>query len=200
LGFAVFLCSAKTARTPVAVAAEIGDMASSTHLIIFAGLLLAMLMVTFRPSSSMSSRRMEQRWSAVEVQRHWQARWAVGAPPSVVSTAAHSAAATAPPPATATTAAATAATAAAATATATATATEEGAAAALHQSAEAERAIQIALAEPIPPRGDGRRGGLDHEANMRKESDTVRKIPAEVCRSGGPIRQSCHRRRRWARR
>ena len=48
-----------------------------------------------------------------------------------------------------------------------------------HQSAEARRAIAMALAEPIPPTGDGRRGGYDHQANVQKESDTVRHMLAQ---------------------
>ena len=35
-----------------------------------------------------------------------------------------------------------------------------------YQSAEARRAIALALAEPVPEKGDGRRGGLDHQENM----------------------------------
>ena len=53
------------------------------------------------------------------------------------------------------------------------------AAASSYQSAEARRAISLATAEPVPARGDGRRGGLDHEENMRRESDTVRRLLAE---------------------
>jgi len=37
----------------------------------------------------------------------------------------------------------------------------------------------MALAEPIPPTGDGRRGGYDHQANVQKESDTVRHMLAQ---------------------
>ena len=48
-----------------------------------------------------------------------------------------------------------------------------------YQSTEARRAIALALAEPVPEKGDGRRGGLDHQENMRRESDTVRRLLAE---------------------
>ena len=48
-----------------------------------------------------------------------------------------------------------------------------------YQSTEAHRAIALALAEPVPEKGDGRRGGLDHQENMRRESDTVRRLLAE---------------------
>ena len=48
-----------------------------------------------------------------------------------------------------------------------------------YQSTEARRAVALALAEPVPEKGDGRRGGLDHQENMRRESDTVRRLLAE---------------------
>ena len=44
------------------------------------------------------------------------------------------------------------------------------------QAPEARRAVQIALSQPIPAQGDGRRGGYDDQRNVKRESDTVRKL------------------------
>ena len=47
------------------------------------------------------------------------------------------------------------------------------------QSSEARLAVARALAQPIPPRGDGRRGGYDNQQNVKRESATVRSMLAE---------------------
>jgi len=47
------------------------------------------------------------------------------------------------------------------------------------QAPEARRAVEIALSQPIPPKGDGRRGGFDDQRNVKRESDTVRRMLAQ---------------------
>ena len=156
-------------------------VAANGHVrLLITSLIISALMVVFRPISPTPARRVELVRSAAG-QRSWQSRWQVSAPRehgnALSSTAAHlpgasgtndqsaeargplSLASTppdraAPPPSVA-------------------------AAASSYQSAEARRAISLATAEPVPARGDGRRGGLDHEENMRRESDTVRRLLAE---------------------
>ena len=153
--------------------------------LLITSLIISALMVVFRPSSSTPARRVELVRSAAG-QRSWQSRWSVSAPRE------HATSSTAvPPPGAAGTndqsAEARGALSLASTPPATAappprtTSTNVAAAAAAssYQSAEARRAISLAIAEPIPARGDGRRGGLDHEENMRRESDTVRRLLAE---------------------
>ena len=44
------------------------------------------------------------------------------------------------------------------------------------QSAEARAAVQEALRQQIPKKGDGRRGGFDDQTNVKRESDTVRNM------------------------
>ena len=47
------------------------------------------------------------------------------------------------------------------------------------QAPEARRAVEIALSQPIPAKGDGRRGGYDDQRNVKRESDTVRRMLRE---------------------
>lgn len=42
------------------------------------------------------------------------------------------------------------------------------------QAAEARQAVQIALEQLVPAKGDARRGGFDDQRNVKRESDTVR--------------------------
>ena len=42
------------------------------------------------------------------------------------------------------------------------------------QAPEARRAVEAALTQLIPSKGDGRRGGFDDQRNVKRESDTVR--------------------------
>ena len=44
------------------------------------------------------------------------------------------------------------------------------------QAIGAQRAVQVALSQGVPARGDGRRGGYDDYANVKRESDTVRRM------------------------
>ena len=44
------------------------------------------------------------------------------------------------------------------------------------QAPEARRAVEMALSQPIPAKGDGRRGGFDDQRNVKRESDTVRRM------------------------
>ena len=44
------------------------------------------------------------------------------------------------------------------------------------QAPEARRAIETALKKLIPQPGDGRRGGYDNQVNVKRESDTVRRL------------------------
>ena len=114
--------------------------ASGTARLLLASLIISALMVVFRPSSPTPARRVELVRSAAG-QRSWQARWPVSAPREHAnassSTPAH-------PPGSA----------------------AASSYASTYQSAEARRAIALALAEPVPEKGDGRRGGLDHQENM----------------------------------
>ena len=148
--------------------------------LLIASLIISALMVVFRPSSSTPARRVELVRSAAG-QRSWQSRWPVSAPREHASAPSSTAA---PPPGAAGTngqsAGAREALSLASTQPATAAPRRSVAvAASSYQSAEARRAIALAIAEPVPARGDGRRGGLDHEENMRRESDTVRRLLAE---------------------
>ena len=47
------------------------------------------------------------------------------------------------------------------------------------QSKEAAESVRIALSQLIPPPGDGRRGGYDNQVNVKRESDTVRRLLRE---------------------
>lgn len=47
---------------------------------------------------------------------------------------------------------------------------------AVGQAPEARQAIATALTQLIPPKGDGRRGGFDDQRNVKRESDTVRRM------------------------
>ena len=134
-------------------------VAASGHLrLLIASLIISALMVVFRPSSPTPARRVELVRSAAG-QRSWQARWPVSAPRE------HANASSSTPPAIAARAPSVAAAASSYEST--------------YQSTEARRAVALALAEPVPEKGDGRRGGLDHQENMRRESDTVRRLLAE---------------------
>ena len=140
-------------------------VAASGHVrLLIASLIISALMVVFRPSSPTPARRVELVRSAAG-QRSWQARWPVSAPREHAN-ASHGALphASTPP-----------AIAARAPSVAAAASSYES----TYQSTEARRAIALALAEPVPEKGDGRRGGLDHQENMRRESDTVRRLLAE---------------------
>ena len=44
------------------------------------------------------------------------------------------------------------------------------------QSSEARAAVAEALRQHIPEKGDGRRGGFDDQRNVKRESDTVRRM------------------------
>lgn len=44
------------------------------------------------------------------------------------------------------------------------------------QAPEARRAVEVALTQLIPAKGDGRRGGFDDQRNVKRESDTVRRM------------------------
>lgn len=44
------------------------------------------------------------------------------------------------------------------------------------QAPEARRAVAMALTQLIPEKGDGRRGGYDDQRNVKRESDTVRRM------------------------
>lgn len=47
---------------------------------------------------------------------------------------------------------------------------------AIGQATEARRAVATALTQLIPPKGDGRRGGFDDQRNVKRESDTIRRM------------------------
>ena len=47
------------------------------------------------------------------------------------------------------------------------------------QSSEARLAVNAALSQLVPPPGDGRRGGYDNQVNVKRESDTVRRLLRE---------------------
>ena len=170
-------------------------VAASGHVrLLIASLIISALMVVFRPSSPTPARRVELVRSAAG-QRSWQARWPVSAPREHAnassSTPAHRpgyAAANGPSDdargSTEARGASQGALPHASTPPAIAARAPSVAAAAssyesTYQSTEARRAIALALAEPVPEKGDGRRGGLDHQENMRRESDTVRRLLAE---------------------
>ena len=124
--------------------------ASGTARLLLASLIISALMVVFRPSSPTPARRVELVRSAAG-QRGWQARWPVSAPREHAN-ASHGALphASTPP----------------AMARAPSVAAAASSYASTYQSTEARRAIALALAEPVPEKGDGRRGGLDHQENM----------------------------------
>lgn len=44
------------------------------------------------------------------------------------------------------------------------------------QAPEARKAVQQANMQLVPPKGDGRRGGYDDQRNVKRESDTVRRM------------------------
>ena len=155
--------------------------ASGTARLLVASLIISALMVVFRPSSPTPARRVELVRSAAG-QRSWQARWPVSAPREHAnassSTPAHrpgSAAANGPSDdargSTEARGASQGALPHASTPPAIAARAPSVAAAAssyesTYQSTEARRAVALALAEPVPEKGDGRRGGLDHQENM----------------------------------
>ena len=117
----------------------------------------ALLLLAYRSQQHrpvLAPARRVQHVRSSQEQRQWQSRWLRS---SVPTTTAAFRAASPPPPSLSPPPPPTAA----------------------YQSAEAQRAIAMALAEPIPPKGDGRRGGFDHESNVRKESNTVRHMLAQ---------------------
>ena len=125
-------------------------VAASGHVrLLVASLIISALMVVFRPSSPTPARRVELVRSAAG-QRSWQARWPVSAPREHANASHGALPHASTPPAIAARAPSVAAAASSST----------------YQSAEARRAIALALAEPVPEKGDGRRGGLDHQENM----------------------------------
>ena len=125
--------------------------ASGTARLLIASLIISALMVVFRPSSPTPARRVELVRSAAG-QRSWQARWPVSAPREHANASHGALPHASTPPAIA--------------ARAPSVAAAASSYASTYQSTEARRAIALALAEPVPEKGDGRRGGLDHQENM----------------------------------
>ena len=127
-------------------------VAASGHVrLLVASLIISALMVVFRPSSPTPARRVELVRSAAG-QRSWQARWPVSAPREHANARQGALPHASTPPAIA--------------ARAPSVAAAASSYASTYQSTEAHRAIALALAEPVPEKGDGRRGGLDHQENM----------------------------------
>ena len=127
-------------------------VAASGHVrLLVASLIISALMVVFRPSSPTPARRVELVRSAAG-QRSWQARWPVSAPREHANASHGALPHASTPPAIA--------------ARAPSVAAAASSYASTYQSTEARRAIALALAEPVPEKGDGRRGGLDHQENM----------------------------------